>query len=334
MRNVNKIILGLTTLILLVTSLPQTAAALTASPIRLELAANPGQTISGEFELYNDARKPRVYQISIADFESKDESGQPKFVLEKKGLSQWITLDQDMLSFGPLERKEVGFTVTIPANAEPGGYFAAALASTVGETPENAGDVAVEAQVGTLLLTQVNGNFLEGADILEFKTKDARFFRALPVDFFYRFQNEGASWVKPLGDIVIHNMFGGTSQIVTANPDGSNVLPRSIRRFEASWLNTKGEAQAKDAQRPENTPKGFWNAVKHEFNNFALGRYTANLTLTYGDSTQKQTKAAASFWVIPWELLSLVLGFLLILSTFIFIVVYVLVKKTVKRKSS
>lgn len=328
-----KTLLGLLLLAALV-SPTHRAEALTTSPIRLELSANPGETISGEFELYNDARKQRVYEISIADFESKDETGQPKFIPEKKGLANWITLDERTVTFEPLERKKIGFTIAIPATAEPGGYFAAALASTKSGAPENAGDVAVEAQVGTLLLTQVNGNFVQGADILEFKTDGAHFFKSLPVDFYFRFQNEGASWVKPLGDIVIHNTFGGTSQIITANPDGSNVLPRSIRRFTAAWLTSSGETQAKDANRPEKPKEGYWNAITHQFKHFAFGRYTANLTLTYGDSTQTQTKATTSFWVIPWELLSLVIGSILVLSLFIFIVVYVLLKKILKRQSA
>ncbi len=294
-----------------------TSSALTSSPVRLELSGDPGSTVHTEFELYNEARKPQAFTIDFADFESQGEDGQPKFVKKTDGLSSWIQNETPEAVLGALERKDIGFDIHIPKDADPGGYFAGVFSiGSNPQTPESGEqpNISVQAEVGTLILLRVNGDFQEGADILEFNTKNKKhWFKSLPIDFYYRFQNQGDSWVKPLGDIVIENIFGQTSQIVPANPDGNNVLPKSIRKFEIQWFTSKGETQTKDSEVPPEMPHGFWNRVKHEAKYFSLGRYTANLTLNYGEKEPVQTKAHISFWVIPWELITTALAGLLIL---------------------
>ena len=46
--------------------------------------------------------------------------------------------------------------------------------------------------------------------------------------------------------------------------------------------------------------------------NFAIGKYTANLDLDYSDGDKKTASSQTSFWVIPWQLLTLVIGALII----------------------
>ena len=56
--------------------LPQgLAQAVTMSPIRIELAADPGEQTNGIVKVYNDARQERTLYLSVAKFESKDENG-------------------------------------------------------------------------------------------------------------------------------------------------------------------------------------------------------------------------------------------------------------------
>ena len=56
--------------------------------------------------------------------------------------------------------------------------------------------------------------------------------------------------------------------------------------------------------------------LKMQISNFAIGKYTANLSLKYGEDQTTSTKQAV-FYVIPWQLLVLVLGGLIILITII-----------------
>lgn len=130
-----------------------------------------------------------------------------------------------------------------------------------------------------------------------------------------RFENTGTVHIKPAGRIEIKNLFGKKISEILVNiavqPDGkeepvSNVLPQSIRKFENSW--TKREV--------EEMPKGFFEKLKYEKDNFAIGRYKADLCLEYGLS-KKTAQGSLSFWVFPWRLLSVIGTGIVILLFFV-----------------
>ena len=63
---------------------------------------------------------------------------------------------------------------------------------------------------------------------------------------------------------------------------------------------------------------GFLTGLKREWNNFAFGRYTAELNLEYGIEGET-AQASFSFFIIPWRILSIVL-FILAVLVFSFII--------------
>lgn len=297
---------------------PHTAHALTISPVRTELTANPGDTVEIPFDAFNDDTESKLYYLDYQAFDAKDESGNPILSRSKTGIPTWFT-GPATISLGPKERKKVTVTLQIPKNADPGGHFGAVLLRNDPPKLIENDSVTIGSQVGMLVLLRVNGEFSEGADILEFDLKDsAHVLKSLPADFYFRFQNDGDDWVKPLGDIVIKSLWGTTAKIVPANPSGGNTLPRSIRKYETSWINRFGDKlQDPLAARPTPMPQGFWKRVAYEAKYAPIGRFTAHLTLTYGTTNQLRSKATAHFWIIPWELLvvaipSLILGLLIL----------------------
>ncbi len=315
------------------------AQAVTMSPIRIELATDPGTEVSGVVKVYNDQRNERTLYLSVAKFENQDETGQPKFVKEKDQLAEWLKI-QSEITIGGLEAKEVPFTINVPSGTDPGGYFAAIFASVVPPAPEGGGTVSLQTDVGTLVLFRVNGEFPEGETILEFNTKDKKkIFNHLPIEFYYRFQNDGADRARPLGDITIRNLFGGVSKIVSANYSSGSVLPESIRKFEAAWI-TAGKDKVEQNHNTVVQPefKNFFEAVKFQFSNFALGRYSADIQLTVNNDTSRMYAKSTSFWVIPWQLIVVVLAiiilFILPLLLLLIVVVTYLRKKKRLRKDS
>ena len=57
-----------------------------------------------------------------------------------------------------------------------------------------------------------------------------------------RFENKGNVHVKPVGQIEIRDIFGNKVETLAVNEEKGNVLPLSIRRFQAtldrSWMLT------------------------------------------------------------------------------------------------
>ena len=273
------------------------AMALTLSPVRTELNGDPGRTITSQIKVVNSTASSKTYFTNVYTFEAGDENGNPVFRIAKTGLASWINVNE-VTTLGPYESKLVPFTVVIPKDSEPGGYFASVFFSEIPPKHTEEGLVSVDSELGELVLLRVNGDFKEGADILEFDTvTHKRVFSSLPIAFYYRFQNSGQSWVKPLGDIIIKNIFGRTSAVLMANKKEGNVLPQSIRRFESTW----GEAIGAK-------PSGFWKTVWFQVRNFAFGPYKAQLNLAYGSQALQSATASFNVWVFPWQLLLVLLG--------------------------
>ncbi len=289
------------------------AFALTVSPIKLELSGDPGKVVSGEFYLLNEQNEEKTFYASFENFEAQGETGTPNFTPGTEGLATWITAPTQ-ITLKPAEQKTVALSIQVPAGAEPGGHFAAVFWSTTPPQVEGGGQVAVGAKIGILVLLKVSGETKEGGGVLEFSSQQGRkFFSSLPISFIYRFQNSGGDRVKPEGEIKIRNIFGGTSATLSANKNMGNILPDSVRKFEVSWID---EEIGSPSEVPQGgAGEGFFGMAAKEWNNFTFGRYTAELNLKYGQDN-KIANASFSFFVIPWQLLSIVfivlalLGFL------------------------
>ena len=289
------------------------ARAFTVTPVRLELTADPGTTISGSFTVYNDSSTDQILFTSAQNFEAKDETGNPVFVPGNAGLVSWVHLPASVLSKSRQDVK-IPFTISVPKDADPGGYFAGLFASTA-QPNSNAGQVALGSRIGSLLLLTVNGNISEGVTVLEFGTTDhSRFYSGLPINFYYRFQNSGNDRIKPLGDVLVKNTFGFTTKILNANQNNGNVLPKSIRRFETAWITSGGDIrQDPNAQPIAENGRGFFAAAGYEWHNYAFGFYDAHLNLAYGNVIAKSATASYLFFVFPWQLLLIWLVILIIL---------------------
>lgn len=302
----------LTTGVFLFATFVNTASAITITPPRLELAGDPGSTISGEVKVTNESTTDTTYYTQVENFEAGDETGNPQFVPTKEGLATWVNV-ADNIRVKANEQKVVPFTIQIPDNTEPGGYFASIFVRTTPPPANTAGEVSIGARLGSLILLHVNGDIREGVSILEFSTKDKkRFYTTLPVETYYRFQNTGADRVKPEGDIVVKNIFGLTAKVLNANRSEGSVLPRSIRRFESAWINDGGGVEDPELLPPAKTNDGFFGEAKKQAKNFAFGYYTAHLDIHYGENNQSANQKFR-FFVIPWQLLIIVIVGLFIL---------------------
>jgi len=278
--------------------LPATARALTVSPVRTEISGDPGSTQSGSIKATNSENTSITYYTNVQTFEAADETGNPTFRVTKSDLATWINIDSS-ITLGPKETKDLPYTVSVPKDADPGGYFAVIFLSDSPPAKSQGGTVSLGSQIGSLVLFRVNGYIQQGADILEFDAKShAHWYTSLPVSFYYRFQNSGQSWVRPLGDIIVQNFFRRTAAIFPANPNEGNVLPQSIRRFENSWVGKDGLVTP---------PSKFWPMVAFQWRNFAFGPYTVKLNLAYGSGSMQSATAATTVWIFPWQLSLVVL---------------------------
>jgi hypothetical protein len=300
--NTNKKSFLIISLMILVTAFVTTAKAnaFTYTPVRFELSGNPGQTITSKITLINEEITDKTLYSSFRNFEAEGEEGTPKFVESKEGLASWMTVIPK-ITLASKESKTINFSIDIPSDATPGGYFSAIYWCTTPPGSSGNAQVAIGTCYAPIVLLRVNGNVKEEAQILNFSIdNDQNFFTALPVGMSYRFQNGGADRAKPVGDVTLRNFFGIKAATVDANDVKGNVLPGQIRHFRVTWAK---ENQNVDEPEPS---RGFFEQLSYEWHNFAFGHFTANLAIAYG-SQNKTLEADTSFWVIPWQLLIVII---------------------------
>jgi hypothetical protein len=275
------------------------AQGLQISPAEVELDGDPGKSYIVNLNLTNVTGSELVYTSLIDDFKAKDETGTPEISVDTSlpktaSIRSWVSVPT---SFNLMshEARMIAATVTIPANAEPGGHYG--VIEFAGSPPNvTQTGVGLSASAGTLMLITVSGDIVQKAALASFSTSNLAgshhsFFEYGPISFITRINNTGNVHIAPQGTIELHNMFGGLVSTLkvnaaTSNQLPGNVLPNSIRSFENTYNKT-----------------------------WMFGRYTADLTLGYG-TTGGAITGQVSFWVIPYRFILITL---LILVTAIFI---------------
>lgn len=287
--------------------LAQRAAALTISPPTFEVMAKPGEVKTLSIRVINDQSAVVTLFTSTANFKAQGETGQPDFLFDVQtvDLASWIKPEKANLTLQPDESAFMPFTITVPANAEPGGHYAGLFFGT-GAPQADAGQVGVESKLGALIIVSVEGNIRESAQIKELAVEQGQKRSHLPVDFRLRIENIGNVHVRPKGFLTIRNMFGGVAATLSVNPKEGAALPGSTRRFDLTWKRTES-----------GSGNGLFAELREEWKNFALGTYSAEAVVTYGEN-EKTLTATTSFAVFPWLLLTIVF---IVLVVFIFLVV-------------
>jgi hypothetical protein len=275
--------------ILILLLVPVTVFAITVSPPVMEFDVSGGDKVREVVKLINKTNETITLFGTVQNFKALDETGVPAFMPtgELTDLASWIKLEETTVVLAAGEKKDVPFSIDIPADARAGGHFAGILWSGGGVLGVSEKNVEIVFKTGTLLLVRVSGEINEVGGIASF-TVDKKFYNYLPINFVVRFENMGGVHLKPVGAIQIKNIFGVEVASIPLNGELANVLPDSIRKFDAVWQKNEVSPTA-----PE------WQKEKE---NFAWGKYTATLVLNYGVDNQT-AMAKVAFWIFPWRVI-------------------------------
>ncbi len=274
----------------------QESLSVTVTPPMFQLTIGPGESWSSNIKVVNNNTYDVTYAPQVVDFEAQGESGQGKFVpliesfasepRSTNSLGSWIELSTEPFTIKAGKSADVPFTVHVPENADPGGHYAAIMIGPKEEDSATGSHMRVSSFVTSLLMVRIKGDIIESGRIREFTT-DKTLYQKPEANFALRFENTGNTHLRPQGTITLYNMWGKERGQVLINESSNfgNVLPRSIRKFEFAWT---GEDTL-----------------------FDIGRYSAVVTLTYGDDGRQNTSATTYFWVVPVVPVLVTLGVLL-----------------------
>ncbi len=180
-------------------------------PLSVKGKVDPGQTFEGAVTIINssDSEEVRIRP------EKENLMGGSEGVVELLGevdtgwgLSSWIKFENnEEFVLRPKESKLINYSIEVPENAQPGGHFGAVLFRALPAKPSTdvESGVSISGRVGTVLLFEVSGDIIKGAEITSINAP--RFLSRGPVDISFKIKNEGNSYFTPTGNITFSNLW-------------------------------------------------------------------------------------------------------------------------------
>jgi hypothetical protein len=191
-------------------------------------------------------------------------------------IKDYISFPEDNFSINLGERARIPVTISIPRDAEPGGYYGSVLVSTTridaeGEVAQGARSPIV-ARIGTLFFITVPGTVTTAGETKSISLPESKlWYEKGPVELSILYENTGSIHLNPYGELRITNTFGEEVGYVELEP--WFVLPQALRSRDVTW----------DRE-------------------LLFGRYTATANINRGYDDVVDT-VAVSFWVLPWKIM-------------------------------
>lgn len=255
-------------------------------PGRFSLEIAPGESKTVLLNVSNRMGSERLFRFTTEDMTSGDDETQTIRLLgDEVGpytIKDYISVEYDKFYLGPNLRAVVPVTVSIPADAEPGGFYGSILTEAMPTdlAPEEellAPATSMISRIGTLFYVTTPGEIQRQGALADFTTiPDKKFYFEGPVDMGITFENTGSVHLTPYGYITIENILGDVVGEVELDP--WFVMPGSLRTREISW----------DRE-------------------FLFGRYTVTAEIDRGYDNEVDIMTL-SFWVIPWKFMAAVFG--------------------------
>ena len=290
------------------------AIAFSITPPLIKNTMSPGEIWKSSIKIINNNPKEINIYVQALDFQGEKESGEVEFLRKKEKnadgslpfFSQWIVLEKTEFTLLPFGSQEIPFIIDVPIDASPGGHYAALLAGTAPPADDISGSsIKISSLLTSLILLNVKGDVEERGIIREFSS-NKNFYQNEKIDFIVRFENLGNIHLQPRGDIKIYNQFDELKDKILINHDTDfgNVLPKNIRKWNFEWESGK--------------------------NLLDMGRYRAELILTYGQNEKQTIDQTIYFWVIFIKPLVIFLSVILFVIFLIVVIIRSYVRRAIK----
>jgi len=280
-----------------------TANTLKVSPVRTDIEINPGETKKVKTTVTNLTDEPITVKPIENDFVAGDERGTPALILDEDKFAPTHSLKRFMTPLKNVtipagQSKVIEVVITVPANAQAGGYFGAVRFAPT--SPDGGGQVNLSASVASLVLLNVPGDAVEKLELTDFQIQQngvsgSNFRTPNNLQATARFENKGSVQLGPFGKVSVKK---GDKVIYASDFNNKDprdmVLPDSARRWDVPLKNVG-----------------------------TFGKYEVTAVFTYG--TKNQTiEVTKSFWVIPtgviiWSIVGLIVLIGLIVAIWLFL---------------
>ena len=278
------------------------------TPPLFKISMNPGQTWPGTVKLVNNNSYAVTMYAEVLDFKS-GATGGVEFIKDSGGgkregaLSSWVEINREPIVIESGQSQEIPFNIKLPADAGPGGHYAAIL---IGSKPPEAtaegSAIKISSMLASLLLVRVSGEVVERGEIREFSVEKS-LSGDLSAKFKVKFANTGNTHLLPQGELRLTNLWGETRAVFPINQKSNfgNVLPNSEKVWDYSW---HGSSTLMDA-----------------------GRLRADLVIGFGEEVPQTDTRTVYFWTFNLKPTAIVFGSII----FIILLIVLLIRGYIRR---
>lgn len=216
-------------------TLPAGAApqVITLTPTSLDRVIQPGSSYNGSFEILNQGQGGYTFHVYAAPYGVKNEDYTPNFSTPLPGapnVTSWFKFSTTSVHVDPGQSATVNYTITMPANTPPGGYYAAAFAET--KLPPKANSIVLNERVGEIFYLQAAGPVAQKGELL---TWQSGFFQEPPLTSTLRLKNAGGVHYRAVINLDVQDIFGHDKYKLQTVKE---VLPQTIRKVSLPWQKT------------------------------------------------------------------------------------------------
>lgn len=206
--------------------------AITISPASTRLSIDPGASVTEKFEIINGGEDGYTVDLSVSPYRVVGEQYDPAFTQLPGTVdaSEWVKLSRSSEQLDGQKVLSTSYTVTVPKDTAPGGYYAVIFAQTSQEQKSEASGVIPHNRVGNILYITVNGDVETKGEATGNDIPFFTFSSSVPIGV--KVSNNGGVHFETKATFRVTDFRG--NEVFKSEVDRF-VLPGTIRDISTSW---------------------------------------------------------------------------------------------------
>jgi hypothetical protein len=204
--------------------------AITVTPASTDVSVDPGASASKSVDIINGGTNSFKVTLSTSPYHVASDTYDPQFTQLPGTIdpSGWVHLSATNVTVEGNKSLTVPYTIDVPANTAPGGYYAVVFAETTDEA--SGSGVVSHNKVGNILYINVNGDVKSGGSVSAEALPLIHFVGAIPIGV--KVTNSGGTHFITSVNYSVTDFRG--NQVFKASFD-RYVLPQTEREIKSSF---------------------------------------------------------------------------------------------------
>ena len=205
--------------------------AISLSPATTQVSIDPGKSASDKIEVINTGDDSFNVTFSVAPYYVTGQNYDPHFTQLPGTVdaSKWITITSTKATLESHKVLAENYTISVPANTAPGGYYAVIFAET-SQSNVSAGGVVPHNRVGNIVYITVNGDVKTSGYVKGSSLPGFTFSPTVPLDI--QVANDGGVHFQTTASFSVKDITG--KEVYSAHFDRL-ILPSTVRNITTSW---------------------------------------------------------------------------------------------------